>query len=57
MPDYISDIYNHKEMTREEILEYFQKTTALPDVFFRTEAEIAQDVVYIHSYCLYIEMT
>ena len=53
MPDYISDIYNHKEMTREEILEYFQKTTALPDVFFRTEAEIAQDVVYSQLLPLY----
>lgn len=46
MSDYISDIYNHKEMTREELFEYFQKTTELPHIMFRGEEEEAQDVLY-----------
>ena len=46
MSDFYSDIAEHKEMTREELLEHFQRTSVPPPNMYREETELAMEVVY-----------
>ena len=46
MSDFYSDIAEHKEMTREELLEHFQRTSVPPPNMYRGETELAMEVVY-----------